>query len=135
MNIHRVGRVLLKVFTCSVGGAMAGLLVYLLVQDGLFYKDVVLNYVLIGASFGLFVGISWAIRRREIRTAFVVPSVLGLLVALVTFFVAVYYNINAEHGFLEDVSIIVFIMAFPVGLFIGIVWSLSRAGAFRDKSD
>ena len=135
MNTHRGARRILKVLTCSVGGAMAGLLVYLLVQDGLIYKDVALNYVLLGASIGLFVGISWAIERRKVRTAFVVPPVLGLMVALVTFSLADLYNINAEHGFLDDVWFTIFIMAFPAGLFIGIVWSLSRAGAFRDKSD
>jgi hypothetical protein len=131
MSIRRVGKVLLKVLTCTVGGAIAGVVCMLVV-----YGDAaVLAVVIIGASIGLLVGISWAIPRREVRTAFVVPSVLGLIVALVTI-LAVLALPELEVFFNSGLGFRLFyvlIMAFPVGLFIRIVWSLSRAGVFGNK--
>lgn len=126
MNTHRGARRILKVLTCSIGGAIVGLVVFFLflirgtlIEEGV---NVALTYALIGAGPGLFVGISWAIERREVRTAFVVPSVFGFLVALVTFvmpFLGLYRGGSSLAA--DRFLFAVFTMALPVGLFIGIV--------------
>ena len=123
---------LFKVLTCSVGGAMAGLIVYVLVFDDAWVYEggqVALNYALTGVGVGLITGICWAITQREVRIVFATPTVLGLIVSLVTL-IFVFGNSG-----LGDRLFFVLIMAFPVGLFIGIVWSLLRAGIFGNKND
>lgn len=129
MEVRRIRVAVLKIFVCTAVGAMAGMIFaacYILYVDS--WADEAYGiWFWIGAAFGLFVGISWAIKRKEIRTVFVVPSLVGLLIS------ATGVLIRVSQNFEDDEAGIMMMLALPVGLCIGIVWALSRAGAFRQE--
>lgn len=132
MDILWFGRALLKVLTCTVGGTLAGLFCLLVfVENSNSARDQAA--VIIGVSIGLSVGISWAIRQREVRFAFALPTALGLLGSLGAILGAILVPSQSGSGLGSRIHLTTLALAFPVGLFIGIVWSLSRAGAFRNK--
>lgn len=113
--VRRIRVAVLKLLTCMVGGVIVGLCIcrfYTYASVEMYF-----GWSLAGTAFGLFVGTSWVIKRKAVRTAFVFPPSLGLLIYLI--------------GWLITRSIPV--MASPKGLFIGTVWALSNPGAFSTK--
>lgn len=123
---RKFGVALLKLLTCMVGCAIAGLVICAFggfhgyADEGLY-----IGWLLAGASFGIFVGTSWIIRRKDVRTAFVVPSLLGLLVFLMGAFELTPEPKMGGHYW--------YLIALSLGLFIGIVWALAKSGAFSTK--
>ena len=129
MEVRRIRVAVLKIFVCAAVGAMAGIIFaacYNLFVDNWADEAHVTGFW-IGVAFGLFVGISWAIKRKEVRTVFVVPSLVGLLIS------ATGVLIRVSQNFEDDEAGIVMMLALPVGLCIGTVWALSRAGAFSQE--
>ena len=130
MSFGKFAIAVLKVVACTVGFAIAVSLI--LSINGSHESDLNSVWVLSGAVFGLCVGISWAVERREVRIAFAVPTLLGLLVCLVMVsarkpdvsFVPMYYP-NASYALHVKVLLL--------GLLIGCVWALLRAGGYSVK--
>ena len=108
--------VILKLLTCTVWGAIAGLVLNF-VYDPHARDDVLVGSILIGSAFGLFLGISWAIRQKKVRAAFVAPAVTGMFWCLIGMSIQ---------------SVLLMYVAIPAGLFVGIVWALAYARAFTD---
>jgi hypothetical protein len=132
MIFGKVAVAVLKVVACTAGFAIA---VSLLLSMNMHHNlEEYFVWVAGGAVFGLCVGISWAIERRGIRIAFVLPTLAGLLVCLVM--VA-----GSRPDFISDQMYRPYAW-FPwhmkvllLGLLIGSVWALSRAGVFKTKQD
>ena len=114
-TVNMKAAIILKLLTCIVLGAIAGLVLNF-VHDPHARDDVLVGSILIGSTFGLFLGISWAIRRKKVRAAFVAPALTGIFWSLV--------GMSIQNALLVYVAI-------PTGLFVGIVWALAYAGAFR----
>ena len=124
MNIGRLTVAILKVVMCTVGCAIAVLLIWSINVHHI--NKLYFVWVLGGAIFGLCVGISWVIERKEVRTAFVVPTLFGLVIWLVL----VSGSRGGPHPVYDwHMKVLV------LGLLIGSVWALSRAGAFKTKQD
>lgn len=124
--IRKLGVALLKLLTCMVGCGIAGVVICAFggfhgyADDGLY-----IGWLMAGATFGIFVGISWIIKRRDVRTYFVVPSMLGLAIYLMLLLLdnrQPYSRSSYWH------LIVLFL-----GLFIGIVGALAKAGAFSTQ--
>ena len=128
MSFGKFAIAVLKAVVCTIGFAIA---VSLILSIHGSYNSVL---VLAGAVFGLCVGICWAVERREVRIAFAVPTLLGLLVSLMMVstrkpgipFVQMYHS-NASYSLHVKVLLL--------GLLIGCVWALLRAGGFNTKQD
>lgn len=122
MNFGKLAIAVLKVVACTLGFAIA---VSLLLSIMHHVSEVYYVWVWGGAVFGLCVGMCWAIKRREVRIAFVVPTLAGLLVCLVMVL------LGSRPYFWDPWHMRVLLL----GLLIGSVWALSRAGVFRTKQD
>lgn len=136
MSFGKFAIAVLKAVVCTIGFAIAVSLI--LSIHGAYNSDLNSVLVLAGAVFGLCVGICWAVERREVRIAFAVPTLLGLLVCLMMVstrkpgippdipFVQMYHS-NGSYAFQVKVLLL--------GLLIGCVWALLRAGGFSTKQD
>lgn len=130
MSLGKFAIAVLKAVVCTIGFAIAVSLI--LSIHGSYNSDLSSVLVLAGAVFGLCVGICWAVERRQVRIAFAVPTLLGLLVCLMMVstrkpgiqFVQMYHS-NASYALHVKVLLL--------GLLIGCVWALLRAGGFSTK--
>lgn len=81
MDFGKLVVAVLKVLVCCVGFAIGvSLFLSIIVHH---VPELYEVWIWGGALFGLCVGVCWAIERREVRIAFVVPTLAGLLVCLV----------------------------------------------------
>ena len=125
MSIGRVALGITKVITCIVGFGFAGMLIWSLSSspDHELYSLWGLGGVLIG----LCVGICWASGRVEMRIAFMMPLLVGLLA---------FWVVLASHGaspprwYALDIPLLLILVLAIAG-----VWALSRFGAFTPKQD
>lgn len=142
MDFGKLVVAVLKVVACSVGFTIG---VSLLLWINGHYNNPELYDVWVwgGALFGLCVGVCWAIERREVRTAFVLPTLAGLLVCLVIIagsrpeFILqdpIPVQISYSWSTLPPVHSL-HMKVLLVGLLVGSVWALSRAGLFGTKKD
>lgn len=141
MDFGKLAVAVLKVVVCGVGFAI-GVSLFLSINGG-FNPELNDIWLWGGSLLGLCVGVCWAIERREVRTAFVLPTLAGLLVCIVLV-------VGSGPGFMLQDAIPVQITysssSWPpvhslhmkvllVGLLVGSVWALSRAGVFGTKPD
>ena len=104
MNVRRIRVAVLKIIVCTVVGVMAGMIFaacYDLYVDNWADVPPVIGFW-IGAVFGLFVGISWAIKRKEVRTVFVVPSLVGLLISATGVLIRVSQDFEDDEAWHHD---------------------------------
>lgn len=120
MNIRRVRVAFTKIATCMGFGLIAAAWVCNLVYQYPPHNHYA-NFQYVGVMFGLFVGVSWTIKQKEVRKAFVGPSVLGLWVFL--FGVAWRMNTGDVERLIDEMAP----LAIAVGLFVGGVRALARA--------
>ena len=132
MNFGKLAIAVLKVVACTVGFAIAVSLI--LSINGHLNPELDSVWALAGAVFGLCVGICWAVERKEVRIAFVVPTLVGLLVCLVMVSgrspAFMFYPMYRSHIWSP-----LHMKVLLIGLIIGSVWALSRAGVFNTKQD
>lgn len=141
MDFGKLAVAVLKVVVCGVGFAI-GVSLFLLI-NGHYNHESYDVWLWGGVLFGLCVGVCWAIERREVRIAFVLPTLAGLLVCIVlvvgsgpefviqdpipfqiTYSASSWPPVHALH-----------MKVLLVGLLVGCVWALSRAGVFGTKPD
>lgn len=124
--IRKVGVAVLKLVISLIGGTLAGLLLWTADE---YASTVILlrfdQWLVFGVGIGLFVGINWVIRRAKVRAAFAVPIMVGWTVSFSGGFVL------GAFGWASPMFLFIATWAFPLGLFIGVVWALARAGAFK----
>lgn len=141
MDFRKLALAVLKVVVCSVGFAI-GVSLFLSINGH--YSPESYNVWLWGGTlFGLCVGVCWAIERREVRIAFVLPTLAGLLVCLVMVAGsspelinqdAIPFHITYSSSSWPPVHAL-HMKVLLVGLLVGCVWALSRAGVFGAKPD
>lgn len=125
MSTGRVALGITKVITCIVGFGFAGMLIWSLSSspDHELYSLWGLGGVLIG----LCVGICWASGRVEMRIAFIMPLLVGLLA---------FWVVLASHGgspprwYPLDIPLLLILVLAIAG-----TWALSRFGAFTPKQE
>ncbi len=125
MNSGRLALAVTKVVTCIVGFGIAGMLIWSLGP----HPDNELYFLwgLGGALIGLCFGTCWASDRMEMRIAFIMPLLLGLLA---------FWAVMSSHGDGPycwqpwNMPLLLLLV-----LVIGSVWALSRAGAYKTKQD
>ncbi len=125
MNSSRIALGITKAITCIVGFGIAGMLIWSL--DPKSDHELYFLWGLGGALIGLCVGICWASGRMEMRIAFIMPLLVGLLA-----FWAVMSNAGAgpHRWHPQNISLLLLLV-----LVIGSVWALSRAGVFKTKQE
>ncbi len=125
MSTGRVALGITKVITCIVGFGFAGMLIWSLSS----YPDheLYLLWGLGGVLIGLCVGICWASGRVEMRIAFIMPLLVGLLAFWV---VLSSYEDSPPRWSPADIPLLLIL-----ALAIAGVWALSRFGAFAPKQD
>ncbi len=141
MEFGKLAVAVLKVLVCCVGFAI-GVSLFLSI-NGSYNPESNDVWLWGGVLFGLCVGVCWAIERREVRIAFVVPTLAGLLVCLV-----LVYGSGPEFVIQDSLPLQVtysssswppvhalHMKVLLVGLLVGCVWALSRAGVFGTKPD
>ena len=141
MDFGKLIVAVLKVVVCSVGFAI-GVSLFLSIS-GHHVPELYEVWLWGGSLLGLCVGVCWAVERREVRIAFVLPTLAGLLVCVVLV-------VGSGPGFMLQDAIPAQITysssSWPpvhplhmkvllVGLLVGCVWALSRAGVFGTKPD
>ena len=123
MNSGRLALAVTKAITCIVGFGIAGMLIWSLGP----HPDNELNVLwgLGGALIGLCFGTCWASDRIEMRIAFIMPLLVGLLA---------FWAVMSSHGASPycwqpwNMPLLLLLV-----LVIGSVWALSRAGVFKAK--
>ena len=115
MTGQRVFRILLRVLTCTVGGAVILPTIAVLILFCMGY----LAIAWVGAAIGMCVGIVWTIPNWLARFHVMLWTGLGLVVGIM-------FSVSTN----SRVPVVVFSAA---GIFVGIVCALATVGAFRDK--
>ena len=125
MSSGRIALGITKVLTCIVGFGIAGLLIWSLGPDA--YYKLHIWWGLGGALIGLCVGLCWASGRKEMRIAFIMPLLVGLLA-----FWAVMssHEVSPHRWYPQNISLLLLLV-----LVIAAVWALSRAGVFKTKQE
>lgn len=128
MSSGRLALGITKVLTCIVGFGIAGLLIWSLGPDA--YYKLHIWWGLGGALIGLCVGLCWASGRKEMRIAFIMPLLVGLLA-----FWAVMssHEVSPHRWYPQNISLLLLLAL--VILVIGSVWALARTGAFKTKQE
>lgn len=125
MSIGRVALGITKVITCIVGFGFAGMLIWMLHSNP--NVELYPLWGFSGALIGLCVGIFWASGRVEMRIAFIMPLLLGLLA---------FWVVLASHGgspprwYPLDLPLLLILILAIAG-----IWALSRFGVFTPKPD
>ena len=125
MSSGRLALGITKVFTCIVGFGIAGMLIWSLDSDA--DRELYDLWGLGGSLIGLCVGLCWASGRKEMRIAFIMPLLVGLLA-----FWAVMSNAGAGPLRWHPWSIPLLVL---VILVIGSVWALARTREFKAKQE
>jgi len=141
MDFGKLVVAVLKVLVCCVGFAIGvSLFLSIIVHH---VPELYEVWIWGGALFGMCVGVCWAIERREVRIAFVVPTLAGLLVCLVLVYGSgpelvlqdsIPFQVTYSSSSWPPVHAL-HMKVLLVGLLVGSVWALSRAGVFGTKPD
>ena len=139
MDFGKLVVAVLKVVVCSVGFAI-GVSLFLSIS-GHHVPELYEVWLWGGSLLGLCVGVCWAVERREVRIAFVLPTLAGLLVCLVLVYGSgpefviqdpLPFQITYSSSSWPPVHAL-HMKVLLVGLLVGCVWALSRAGVLGTK--
>ena len=108
-----IGRIILKLVTCAIGGCLVGF-----GCGALMPGDYPPEYIQIGGIFfGTYCGICWSINHEKAKSAFmlwtILPSIIGLTLGIT----------------LDNEGVAAWVIC--AGFFLGIVRGLSKVGAYK----